>query len=177
DQIVAGPGRLGAALAEARDRAVDEPWVLLPERLEAEAQSLHGARPEILQHDVGPGDEPVENGLALRRLQVQREALLAAVHRHEVRGLAARERWPAARVVALAGLLDLEDLGAHVAQRHRAEWPREHAGEVDDADAGERRPDDGRPAGPGGGGGACLRTALTAGPLSPPCGAPGRGSC
>src|SRR5258706_101892 len=55
---------------------------------------------------------------------------------------------PAAGIVALAGFLDLDDLRAHVAQRHGAEGPGQHPGEIDDTHAGERRPA-GRAAGRG----------------------------
>ncbi len=101
--------------------------------------------------------------LPFGRLQVQGEALLVAVDGEEVRRLAAHERRPAARVVALAGLLDLDHLGAHVAQRHGAEGPGEHAGEVDDPHAGQRRTG-GRPAGRGlraGGGGGLAGAGLS----------------
>src|SRR5436309_13900698 len=47
--------------------------------------------------------------------------------------LAAGEGRPAPRVVALPGLFDLDDLGTHVAQHHRAERPGEDAREVQDA--------------------------------------------
>ncbi len=44
-----------------------------------------------------------------------------------------------ARVVAAVGVLDLDDLGAHVGQDLGAHGSRDHAGEIDDADAVERR--------------------------------------
>ncbi len=147
DEVVARPRGLGAALAEPGDRAVDQPRVRFAKGLEAEAEALHRAGTEVLQHYIGARDEPAQDGLPLRRLEVEGEALLAAINRHEVGGLAPREGRPSARVVSLARLLDLDDLGAHVAQRHGAEGARQHAGEVDDADARQRRPCRGGPAG------------------------------
>ncbi len=140
DEIVAGPGGLGAALSEAGDRAVDEPRVQLAERSVAEAEALHGAGTEVLDHHVGLGEETAENGLPVRRLHVEGQALLVAVDRHEIRRLAPREGRPAARVVALARLLDFDDLCPHVAERHGAEGPGEDAGEIDDAKPREGRP-------------------------------------
>jgi hypothetical protein len=43
----------------------------------------------------------------------------------------------AARFVAAAGLLDLDDLGAEVGEHLARERPREDAGQVDDANAVE----------------------------------------
>ncbi len=42
-----------------------------------------------------------------------------------------------ARVVARARLLDLDHLGAEIGERLRAPRPREHAGEIENAEAGE----------------------------------------
>ena len=59
--------------------------------------------------------------------------------------------WPIAdpRLVAGPGRLDLDDVGAHVAQHLPAERPGHHLAELDDADAVERA----------GGGAARARTA------------------
>ena len=46
-------------------------------------------------------------------------------------------RSPRSRVVALAGLFDLDDARAHVGEQHRAVRTREHAGQIEDGDAGE----------------------------------------
>src|SRR4029453_13637354 len=43
------------------------------------------------------------------------------------------ERTPAARIVAVLWFLDLENLGAHVAEHHRAVRPGNDAGEIDHA--------------------------------------------
>ena len=57
----------------------------------------------------------------------------------EIRGLAGDERRaPAAGVVAAARRLDLDDVGAHVAEHHGAQRARQDARQIDDADAGER---------------------------------------
>ena len=48
-------------------------------------------------------------------------------------------RAPGARVVAAVGALDLDHVGAEVAQQHRGERPGEHAREVGDEDPFQRR--------------------------------------
>jgi hypothetical protein len=45
---------------------------------------------------------------------------------------------PVAQLVGLARWLDLDDLGAHVAEEPAGKRPREQAAELDDADARER---------------------------------------
>jgi hypothetical protein len=121
---------------ERRDRAVDETWLDLGQRFIAEAERLHGAGPEVLQHHVALAGQALEQLAALGSLQIHRDALLAAVDRHEVRRFAAQERRPRARVVALARLLDLDDLGAHVTEDHRAERPGQHPREIQHAYSG-----------------------------------------
>src|SRR5207237_8683134 len=101
---IAGPRRLGSGLAEAGDGAVDEPRVQAGERLVAEAEALHGAGAEVLEQHVALADQLFQDGPALGRFQIEREALLVAIDRQEVRRFAADERRPRARVVALAGL-------------------------------------------------------------------------
>ena len=129
----------GASERVAADGRVDERRPLGDERLATEAEPLRAAGQEVLDDDVGAQRESPHDVLAAGIAQVDRDAALAAVHAHEVRRLAAREgRAPGAGLVALAGPLDLDDLGAEVGQQHRAVRPRQHAGQVEDADAGER---------------------------------------
>ncbi len=137
-QVVARSVRLGARLAEPRHRAVHEARVQARERAIAEAELVHRARTEVLQQHVALLDQLPKDLLSFLGLEIQGDALLAPVHRHEVGRLAADERRPAARVVALAGLLDLDHLGAHVAEHHRAEGTRQDAGEVEHTNAGQR---------------------------------------
>ena len=137
-EVVARAVRLGARLAESRHRAVHQARVQTRERTVPETELVHRPRSEVLEQHVALLRQLPEDLAPLRRLEVQGDALLAPVHRHEVRRLAPDERRPAARVIALAGLLDLDHLGAHVAEHHRAEGAREDAGEVEHANASQR---------------------------------------
>src|SRR3546814_1822810 len=69
---------------------------------------------------------------------VEAERALVAVHAEVVAGVAAlvEGRPPVAHLVALRRL-DLDDVGAVVAEQLRAVRPAEHAGAVDDLEAGE----------------------------------------
>ena len=76
---------------------------------------------------------------ARRVPQVQRQAAPVAVDREEVRGvLAVERRPPAPGVVADAGALDLEHVGAEVGEHEAAVRAGQHPREVEHLQAGER---------------------------------------
>ena len=139
DQVVAAPRRIRARPAETAHRAVDEPWVHGAERVVAEPQALGHAGPVVLDEDVGALRQPLDDLHAFRALEVHGEPTLAAVHRHERRAVAVlRDRGQLARGLARARRLDLDHVGAHVGEVHRAEGGGHGLGEVDDPDALER---------------------------------------
>src|SRR5262249_23476612 len=120
------------------DRAVDEARIEPAERAIAETETIHRAGTEILDQHVALARQASQDLDAVTGLEIQRHALLAAVDRHEIRRFTQDERRPLPRVVALAGLLDLDDLGAHVAQHHGRERPGQHAGEIEHANTLKR---------------------------------------
>ena len=128
-------GRPG--LAVAGNRTVDQPRVHRRDRCVVETKLRQAARSKILNQHVGGLDQPAERRGALSRLEIERDALLAAVEREEEAAGAFHQRRPGARVVAVLRFFDLEDLGAHVAQHHRAERSRYHAREIDDPEAAQ----------------------------------------
>ena len=72
--------------------------------------------------------------------EVERERALVAVQAEVVGRLAVvPRRSPGARVVAPVGALDLDDVGAEVAEQHRGQRAGEHAREVGDEDPVQRR--------------------------------------
>src|SRR6185295_10759178 len=84
--------------------------------------------------------------LALGLGDVERDRFLVAIHRDEIGGFAGvlsaavlHPGWaPASRVVARAGALDLDHLGAEVGKVLRRPGPGEDAREVEDADVRKR---------------------------------------
>ena len=88
-------------------------------------------------NDVGARGEAMHDGAAGFGLEIDRDAALVAVRAEKHGALSAAERRPAPRLIAGAGRLDLDDLGAEVAQILGAERAREHLGEVENADAGQ----------------------------------------
>jgi hypothetical protein len=116
-------------------RDVDEARVELRERLLAEAEPLHRAGLEVLAEDVGAGDELEHDLAAARILGVDGDALLVAVEEGEEARAGAHEL---PRVVA-AERLDLDHLGAEVAEDDPAGRPHHHVRELDHPQAGERQ--------------------------------------
>src|SRR5205823_13667880 len=91
----------------------------------ADAESHRDARGHVVVDDVGTLDELQRDLDTARVLEVEREAALAA--------LAAEERATGHAHAVAAHRLDLDDVGAEVADHHRAERAREVLAEVDQA--------------------------------------------
>ena len=135
-EVVAGERGGALARAERADRAVDDARVAGRDVVVAEAEAVDRARPERLDDDVGAGREALGQREVAGVLEVERDRALVAVQPEVVRrALVVPGRSPLARVVAAVGALDLHDVGAEVAERHRAQRAGEHAGEVRDEDA------------------------------------------
>ena len=122
---------------EALQRAIDQPRIDLLEILGPQPALGHRARREILDHHVGRLQQLHQHRPALGRIGVEREALLVAI---EVAEEAAAEAAQLARAIAV-DRLDLDHLGAEIGQDHAAGRPEDGVGELDDADAFERRCD------------------------------------
>ena len=134
DGVVAGLARERAGLAEAGDRGVDHRGVHRPDRRVAEAEPLRHPGQEVLDDHVGAPGQLEDEPCALGLLQIDRDPALVAVHRREG-GAHLAVAPEGAHVVAAAGPLDLDHVGAQVAQEGRRVGPRDHAGEIEDADA------------------------------------------
>ena len=112
------------------------------------AFSASGPRPHVLQRtgakilaqDVGLGGQALQQRRALGPAQVEGDRLLVALFREPGIAVAALAGGAElAQRVALAGLLDLDDLGAELAEDGGGEGPGDEGREVDDADAVERQ--------------------------------------
>ena len=135
DAIEAGALGQRAVLAERRDANDDEAWIEIDRR---DVPALERARPEVLDHDVGGGGQAAEQVLALRLAQVERDALAAAPFDGPEQRVAVFERADLAHEVAGAGLLDLDDVGTHLAEQTRAERRRDARAEIEHAQPFER---------------------------------------
>ena len=144
-EIVAGARRVGSGLAEAGDRAIDQAREVVLDLLVGEVVARHVADLEILDEHVAARDQQLGDLLAFGLRDVERDRPLVAVDGEVVGAFAGvlavaaldERRAPFARVVALAGPLDLDDVGAQIAEHLRGGRAGQDAGQVENADAGQ----------------------------------------
>ena len=121
-----------AFLAEAGDRQVDDPRIDRRDVIVADAESLDHAGAEVLHEDIGcPGDLQ-QQVAAAGLLEVDGNRALVAVDVEERRRQAAAPVAERAGMVAPARRLDLDHVGALVAQDRGRPRPRQHRAQVDD---------------------------------------------
>ena len=146
EEVVAGAVGIGPGLAEAGDRAVDQPRVDRAQALVVEPVAREPAPLVVLQQDVGGRHQPPDELLPPCRGEVESDRFLAAVGAVEigrVRNLASvlrgnEGRAPQAGVVAGAGALDLDHLGAEVGHRLGRPGAGQDAAEVEDPESRKR---------------------------------------
>src|SRR5258705_2869359 len=93
-------------------------WVRFRQPFRAVTETVHDARTKVLDNHIGPVQETLEQFSIARRLDIESNALLAAVEAHEIGRLIIDERAKRTRVVAAAKLLDLDYARAQVSQHH-----------------------------------------------------------
>ena len=111
--------------------------VARPEARVVEAELGGQPRPEIGEHDIGPGDQRLDDARGGGMPEVEGKRVLAAIARDEVPRLAGRERQKLAGLVA-GRRLDLDDVGAALGEELRAERDGDELAELDDLEPGER---------------------------------------
>src|SRR5690606_29622038 len=105
--------------------------------LVGEAHALHDAGTEVVDDDIGAGDEAAHGLLVGVAAHIGLEAPLVAVERGEdrvVEAVGVAADGPARKRAGLRPL-DLDDVGAVVAEHLRAAGAEHHLRKVDDADA------------------------------------------
>src|SRR5262249_6479803 len=132
DQIVGWPRDQRPLLTESRNAQVDHTRVQSLCDLIADAEAVTDAGAEVLDDDVALGDQFVRNLEPFRRLEVERNAALVAVHQEKQATLTADERTNMPVVVALRRL-DLDHVGTDIRQQRRAERPGHDARKVENA--------------------------------------------
>jgi len=129
---------VGAVVAEAGDGGIDDGRIDLAQLLIAQAQAVHNAGTVILQNHVALGHQLAEHLFTGLALEVQDDAALVAVEVHIIGAFAVDNGKVAAGVIALAGTLDLDDLGAQICQHHAAVRGGKHAGQIQHLHAGQQ---------------------------------------
>ena len=124
-----------ADLAEPGDAGQDETRVVRRELRVAQAPALERAGAEVLDDDVGVGDETAEHVLALGRAEVERDPALVSVDDLGPEADAVLTRPMGAHRVA-PGVFDLDDVGAEVAQHGGRQGTGEQRRDVEDLESG-----------------------------------------
>ena len=143
DIVITGARSVGAVLAEAGDRGVDQTRMGGAQAFGIQPEFLQATDLEILDQHVGIRRHPPNQRRALFGREIDRDRALAAVGREEIGrdllvAMFVPRRPPMAGVVARAGLLDLDDVRAEVGEQLRRPGPRQHPAEIEDPDARER---------------------------------------
>ena len=139
--VVARPGLALTVAAVGREMRADDPGVDLAELRVGESELLRLVAAQVVEGRIRRAHEPVQNLFCPRVLEVERDALLVAVEGLEEVAVAVGEEMRtdrAADIAALGRVLDLDHLGAEVAQHHAAERPGSVLFDGNDAQAGER---------------------------------------
>ena len=130
DQVEAATPGMGPIIAETGELGVDEARVDLAQIFKAESGARHHRRPVILDQHVDAGDELEKQPLSFGLLVIEGDALLVTIDVAEI-GVALAAVAPGAHRIAFAGALELDHLGAHVGEDHRAERPRHVLGQIE----------------------------------------------
>src|SRR5258706_324041 len=125
-------------LAEAGARDIDQPRVEAGQRGEVEPLAAERAGRKVLDQHVGLLRQLANQLAAVVGAQIHRDGLLRPVAGEVIGAVARQLRLEAARLVAAAGLLDLDDARAELGDDHRRERTGEHARKIEDGDAFER---------------------------------------
>ncbi len=132
----AGRSRYGPSLPNALTEAVDDAGIAPCDLLVTHAEPVDDTGPKRLHEHVGGSGEAKQALAIARLLQVQHDALLAAIQvPKEHRRRAVRDSDLTARIAL--GRLDLDDLGAVIREREREIRARQEHREIDDAKSRE----------------------------------------
>jgi len=127
-----------AGLAITRDAQHDEARIQLRQHIPAHAPAFQRTRAEILDQHVGFGDELARDLLPFAAAQIERQRALVARLDLPPDGGPLLHHAPVAQRIAAVGRLDLDHVGAEIAERLAGEGAGDELAHFDDAYACER---------------------------------------
>lgn len=136
--VVSRPQTIRPVLTEAGQGAIHQARIALRQLVVAQAEAVHDAGTEALDDHIRPVGQTAHRLQPLGVLEVQGDAALVAVAQQEAGGIAHVFRRQVALIVARAGLLDLDHLGAEAGQHLRRQRAGQQAAEFQDGDALQR---------------------------------------
>ncbi len=136
--VIGGPARIRPALAVAHQAHVDDAGIGRAHVVSPEFEPAHRRRADVVHEDVGVAAQ-FQHGVAPGRLlHVEHHAALVAVDLQIDRAHAGAAHRAAGAHDVARGRLDLDHVGAVVAEDLGRERPHQHGRHVDDAHALER---------------------------------------
>ena len=135
DPAEPGAARIRPALAIARHARDDQPGLVGEQLQRIEPPFFHRARLEIFDQHIGVRDQLAHQRLPGRHAHIGRDRPLVARDHFPVDLDVAQP--PFAHRVARARRLDLDHIGAHIAQQLAAERPGDQLAQFDHPDAGQ----------------------------------------
>ena len=135
DVVIGRLAAIGTAVAVAVQRRIDQARIARAHRLMREAEFFDLLRPHRMHENVGAIDQPPQRLGGGGLLEIEHQRALAAVEPHEQRRHVRRARRAGvARGIAL-GRLDLDDVGAHVAEHLRRQGACDDGCQVENANS------------------------------------------
>ena len=123
-------------MAVAGDRTIDQARVYRVQRLVSEPEPVQRAWAEILDQNVRPLDQAVEELAASILFEIERDTKLGAINREIICALTLNEwRSVASGIIPVRRGLHFDDLGAKVRQYHGGERPRENSRKIQDTNS------------------------------------------
>jgi hypothetical protein len=127
-----------ARLAVHGDARQDDAWIDRGQGVVTEAPLLERPGPEVLDDDVGLAHQPLQQVLAARLPEIERDGTPAAPLDRPEERVPVHERPDGAHEVALPRHRDLDHVRAEVTEQRRRERRADAGAQVEDANAGER---------------------------------------
>src|SRR6202040_481633 len=144
-EIVAGPRRIGTALTETGDRAIDQPRHVFAQTRVVQPELCKPAYLEILDQHIGSRGKLPDHPPPLVALEVELDGALAAVGgveigRPETAAIGCLHEWRAPATGIITGPLafHFDDVGTEVRKNLTRPRPGQDPGKLQDAQSGQR---------------------------------------
>ena len=133
--VIGRATRQRTVLPETGNTGVNQPRVVLLQRIEINAQTPGDAGSEVLHQHIGVGHQFVKALTVRRVFEINLDAALAAIDEAEVHAFARQKRPQMPCVIALLRHLELNDISPQVRQHRGAMRARQYAADVQHAHA------------------------------------------
>ena len=124
DVVIGRLAAIGTAVAIAVQRRINQARIARTHRLVAEAELFDFLGPHRVGQHVGARNEPPQRVGGRGLFEIEHQRALAAVEPHEQRRHVGRARRAGVTRRIALGRLDLDDVGAHVAEHLRRQRAR-----------------------------------------------------